>query len=71
MPSLARKLAKAFTIGIALGFLLFIAGSIALAAVVTLPSVMPIAGFGIGFACSVGATLADDEADTTENKEAK
>jgi hypothetical protein len=66
MVSLARKLAKSFTIGLALGFLLYISASIALGVVPTLPSVLPLAGFGIGFTCSVGVTLADDEGDIKE-----
>jgi len=63
MVSLARKLSKAVAFGFALGFTLFILGSLGLAIVSSLPTTTPSIGFAIGFGCSIAATLSDDETD--------
>jgi hypothetical protein len=60
MVSLTRKLTAAAFAGIAVGFLMYIAASIALSVIPTLPPAFGLAGFGIGFSCAVGATLSED-----------
>jgi len=68
MVSLSRKLAKAFTFGVALGFCLYIISDIAMTVVGSLPSILPLAGFGIGLSCSIAATLAEDEKEQKPEK---
>jgi len=68
MVSLSRKLSKAVAFGFALGFALFILGSLGVAIVPSLPLVTPSAGFAIGFGCSIAGTLSDDEAEATDQE---
>ena len=70
MVSLSRKLAKSFAFGFALGFCLFILGSIGISIVPALPAETPLAGFGIGFACSITGTLSDDEKEAAQAEQA-
>jgi hypothetical protein len=64
MVSLNRKLIGAVFGGLALAVVLYLAGAMALAAVPTLPAVLPTAVAGIGFTCAVGAVLAEDLKET-------
>jgi hypothetical protein len=71
MVSLNRKLIGAVFAGLSLGVVLFLAGAMALAAVPTLPAILPTACAGIGFTCAVGAVLSEDLKETVASETAK
>ena len=60
MTSITRRLALGTFAGLALALLLWLTGSMALAAIPAFPAEMPLACAGVGFACAIGSALAKD-----------
>lgn len=60
MVALGRRLGLAFVYGIVLGTVFYILGVIATGVVSSLPSTLPLASFGVGFASAVAIALSED-----------
>lgn len=60
MVKLAKRLTKAFSNGIVLGFTLYLLGGLAMIVIPVLPVYTDVASFAIGFGGAVGIALSED-----------